>query len=104
MLPTKKITHEPGWGDGLDLSGSDMRIEGNTIRDCRDKGISVGERSTAVIVDNLVANCHVGIASKDDSRADIRNTGLANLEIGVALYVKKPTFGPPFTVSASLTV
>jgi len=81
-------------GDGLDLSGSKMEIAGNTITHCGDKGFSVGEKSDAVLSGNTVTNCHTGVAVKDSSQAVIRDGRLAGLEVGVSVYVKKPTFGP----------
>jgi hypothetical protein len=81
-------------GDGLDLSGSKMEILENTIAHCADKGFSVGEKSDAVLIRNTVSNCYTGVAVKDSSQAVIRGGRLAGLEVGISLYVKKPTFGP----------
>jgi len=81
-------------GDGLDFSGSDLELAGNSIRGCGDKGISIGEATRARVSDSEVEDCYTGIAVKDRSDAEIRGALLSRLEVGVAVYVKKPTFGP----------
>jgi hypothetical protein len=81
-------------GDGLDLSGSDLDLFDNSIRRCGDKGISIGEATDARVVNSLVEDCYTGIAVKDASQAAIRGAVLSRLQVGVSLYVKKPTFGP----------
>ena len=85
---------ERSGGDGLDFSGSNVRVVENTIVECGDKGLSIGERTTAVLENNDVSDCRTGIAVKDLSRASIRGGRLERLEVGVALYVKKLSFGP----------
>ena len=82
-------------GDGFDLSGSEARSEQDILEKCADKGMSVGERSRAGIRDNNIISCQIEIAVKDESVAVIRDSGLARLEIGIALYNKKLTFKPP---------
>ncbi len=82
-------------GDALDLSGSRIRVERIHVDGCGDKGISVGERTRAEIADALILGCKTGIASKDESIANIRHSGLARLDIGIALYRKKLSFGAP---------
>ena len=82
-------------GDGFDLSGSEVLVEHNVIENGLDKGISVGERTRAEIKNNIILDCRTGIASKDGSHAFIEATGMARLEVGIALYRKKLTFGPP---------
>jgi hypothetical protein len=86
---------EYGGGDGLDMSGSRMLLEQNHIRYCLDKGFSVGEGTIAEIRDNLIYDCRTGVASKDGSLAKIFDNGMARLEVGIALYRKKLTFGEP---------
>ena len=81
-------------GDGLDFSGSKILIERNQIQRCADKGMSIGEKTNAVIRYNRVSHCVTGIGVKDCSTAQIQDQELTDLEVGVATYVKKPTFGP----------
>jgi hypothetical protein len=81
-------------GDAIDFSGSRVEVAGNQIESCADKGLSVGEQTAAYVTDMRIANCYTGIAVKDLSSVTIRNVGLEDLQVGLSLYVKKPTFGP----------
>jgi len=54
-------------GDALDFSGSTVRISDTVVRGARDKGISVGEASTAEVVNCTIADVGCGIAAKDGS-------------------------------------
>lgn len=81
-------------GDALDLSGSDLSVEAIEVVGCGDKGISIGEKTLATVEGGTVSGCRTGIAVKDLSDAKIRGTRLLHSEVGIALYVKKPTFGP----------
>lgn len=83
----------PG-GDCLDLSGSDVSVSQNRIERCGDKGVSVGEATRTEIRDNLILESRTGVAVKDGSNALVAYTGMAGLRVGVAAFVKKPSFGP----------
>jgi hypothetical protein len=91
-------------GDGLDFSGSDVRVTRNTIERCADKGISIGEETTATVTDINVNNCYIGLAVKDTSSATITGGQLQNLQVGIAMYIKKPTFGPGDATLQNLTM
>ena len=80
-------------GDAIDLSRSDVLIEGNTIDGCTDKGISVGEKSNPTIRNNLIAHCLIGIAVKDRSEAIIVDTQIAHTGTGITAYQKHPIYG-----------
>ena len=82
-------------GDCLDLSGSSLQVKNNLLSSCKDKGISVGERSAAEIIENRIRGCRTGIAAKDGSRVLVRSNVFARLEVAVALYRKKLTFAEP---------
>lgn len=81
-------------GDGIDLSGTrNVEIKDNKIMNFGDKCISVGEYSQVFIKSNVLANCAIGIAIKDNSRSHIEgNSILANRQTGIALYRKKQEF------------
>jgi len=78
-------------GDGIDLSGvKNAVIEANDIRNYGDKCISVGEGSAPEIKNNILFGCGIGIAVKDNSRAQITgNKVLFNKTAGLDLYRKK---------------
>ena len=81
-------------GDGFDFSGSQIFVQDSAVIRCGDKGFSIGEATHAQLRGNRVEDCYTGIAVKDFSQAEIRGGELSRVEIGVSLYVKKPTFGP----------
>ncbi len=80
--------------DGLDIGEScaDLVIENNFIHHCYDKGISVGQRSTASLYNNLVTNCNIGIAIKDQSEIDIDQHVFYANEVDIAAYEKNPGY------------
>jgi hypothetical protein len=80
--------------DGIDASGSKLRIEGARIRGTRDKGVSIGEASTPVIVDVQVSGAKIGCAIKDRADARIDRFTVVRSDVALALYTKKPSFGP----------
>jgi hypothetical protein len=80
--------------DGIDVSGSRLRVEGAVIRDVGDKGLSVGEASRPEYVDVTVIGPHTGVAIKDKSDARFERLTIVRADIAVALYVKKESFGP----------
>ena len=48
--------HEEKLTDGLDISGSKLLISENIIENMTDKGLSVGERSEAIVTNNTIKN------------------------------------------------
>lgn len=89
-------------GDGFDFSGSELVVENNFINQCKDKGISVGEKTDIKSKNNIILNCQTGIAVKDGSTALIQTTGLSGHRIGISLYRKKLTFGQPNAVAKNI--
>ncbi|MCC6725792.1 MAG: CotH kinase family protein [Saprospiraceae bacterium] len=78
--------------DGLDIGEEcqDLLIEKNFIYHCFDKGISVGQQSTATIRDNVIAYTAIGIALKDQSVADVEHCTFFGNQQGVSAYEKNP--------------
>jgi len=78
--------------DGLDIGEQcqDLLIENNRIFHCFDKGISVGQQSTATMRDNVIAHTAIGIALKDESVANVEHCTLYGNQQGVSAYEKNP--------------
>ena len=78
--------------DGLDIGEQcqDLLIENNSIYYCFDKGISVGQQSTATIQNNLIAHTAIGIALKDESVAEVQHCTFYGNQQGVSAYEKNP--------------
>jgi len=79
--------------DGLDLADSEV-----SVRDCAfhwmgDKSISAGERSRVSVISTRLSDSEIAIASKEDSRVDVRDTEFRRNRLGFSLYRSKPVFG-----------
>ena len=81
-------------GDGFDFSGSRVEARGNRVERCADKGFSIGEGTHANLHASVVRHCTTGVAAKDRSRALVHGARFEHLQVGIAQYVKKQTFGP----------
>jgi hypothetical protein len=85
-----------GGGDGLDLSGSKVMVNGSHFRNISDKGLSVGEQSEVKATNLIIEHVGTGAASKDSSELEISNSTINQAEnAGLMAYIKKPAqFGP----------
>jgi hypothetical protein len=80
--------------DGIDVSGTRAAIENVFINQAGDKGISVGENSHVEVRDVEIRKAKIAVAAKDISRIDFTNNIIADCATGIAVYQKKPEFGP----------
>jgi hypothetical protein len=84
-----------GGGDGIDVSGSVVNVEGVTFEDISDKALSVGEKSFMKASRLDIDTVGIGAASKDASKLEISNTVIKGAsKAGLMAYVKKPEYGP----------
>ena len=77
--------------DGVDIGeiAQDLLIEGNRIWNCFDKGISIGQASTAIIRHNLIMHVDMGLGIKDrGSYGLIENNTFHKLSHAVSVYEK----------------
>jgi len=80
--------------DAIDLSGSKVELSKIAIEKVGDKGISVGEESNIDATNINVTDATIGIASKDYSKLNLRNSRLLNIRsYGLAAYQKKSEYG-----------
>jgi parallel beta-helix repeat protein len=82
--------------DGIDIGEAchGIIIEKNRIYNCFDKGISIGQGSDAIIRDNLILNCEMGVGVKDTiSFASIVNCTFYNNDYSIKCYEKHPGAG-----------
>jgi hypothetical protein len=80
-------------GDGLDISGSQVLVVGNRFERMGDKGISVGENSQPIIVNNLLRANTIGISTKDLSFARVAYSTFVDNTLAIEAKRKKPFFG-----------
>ncbi|NQV34482.1 MAG: CotH kinase family protein, partial [Phycisphaeraceae bacterium] len=77
--------------DGIDLGEAcrDILVEDNLIFNCTDKGVSVGQTSTATLRHNVIVNCAQGVGIKDEgSYALIEGNTFYGNGIAVACFEK----------------
>jgi hypothetical protein len=82
-------------GDGIDVSGSEVRLRGVRLSEIRDKAVSVGEESRLTASALTIEKAGTGFASKDNSRGEIRDSAISEIaHVALMAYVKKPQYGP----------
>ncbi|MBW2288301.1 MAG: CotH kinase family protein [Deltaproteobacteria bacterium] len=79
--------------DGVDMADSTVRIDESAFHWMGDKSISAGERSRVTVVATRLSDSDIAIASKEDSRVDVRGTEFRRNHTGFSLYRSKPVFG-----------
>ncbi len=79
--------------DGIDVSGSAIRVERVEIHGAGDKGISCGEDSRVVIKDVTIHRARVAVASKDLSEVLLERAKIVDCSYGLSAYEKKSEFG-----------
>lgn len=80
--------------DGIDFSGSRVNFNHVWVNGVGDKGVSAGEGSSLSIESVFVYNAKLGLVSKDLSNLNINQAKLDNINLGIALFQKKPEYGP----------
>ena len=90
--------------DAIDISGSTVTILNIFITATGDKGISVGENSRVQADRIKISDAAIGACSKDMSTLTLNNSTLQDCRIGLAVYKKKPEFGPATLVAEQLEV
>jgi hypothetical protein len=84
-----------GGGDAVDISGSQVTVNGTVFRNVSDKALSVGERSTMTANNIVIANAATGAASKDGSRLTVEGADISGASVaGFMAYIKKQEYGP----------
>ena len=78
--------------DCVDFSGGNYEINEFNLKNCGDKGVSIGEQSNAKIHKIKVENAIIGVASKDSSKSFINTTIMKEVETCLSSYNKKQEF------------
>jgi hypothetical protein len=96
LIIGNKITNFLGFNsDGIDIGeeSKNILIQDNFIHNCTDKGVSAGQQSSLLALNNTIANCDKGIAIKDESTANIDQTTFYNVTTPVAAFEKNIGIG-----------
>ena len=82
-------------GDGIDISGTELVVDGTVLEHVNDKALSIGEGSHASIKNITVKGAGTGIASKDGSKTIVDGGKFTDiLHAAMMAYMKKPSYGP----------
>ena len=79
--------------DGMDFSGSTIKINHCEVKNAGDKGISVGEQSIVYGIDILIEIAPIGFASKDLSTFGVDKATFINCDTALVAFQKKSEFG-----------
>ena len=82
--------------DCVDFSYGEYSLLDSNIKNCGDKGVSIGEGSKVIINKAFMENINIGIASKDSSKTIVEDIELKNLNTCFAVYNKKQEFNGSF--------
>ena len=80
--------------DGIDVSGSTLKLVNITIDNPSDKGLSAGEGSTMTGSNIKITGGEIGVVSKDLSTITLSDVTIQNTRLGIACFQKKSEFGP----------
>lgn len=89
-------------GDAVDTSGSTVTLRDILVRGARDKGVSVGEKSVVGIDGLRVENSDICLAVKDLSEVHLKKGDFFDCRVGLAVFQKKPEFGPASVVTGRI--
>ncbi len=78
--------------DCADFSFGKYKVEQAILKNCGDKGFSVGERSKFSLDYGNIIFTNVGIASKDDAITDVNRVNMESINVCFAAYNKKKEF------------
>jgi hypothetical protein len=92
-----KGTNEGIGGDNLDLSGSKILVKNNKFSDSIDKGVSIGEKTEAILYKNIISDNNIGVAVKDLSKVYFIQNTFRNNDIAMNNFQKKQLFGGGFS-------
>ena len=81
-------------GDGFDMSGSRVTIIGNRFERIGDKGLSIGEDTHPIVLDNLFYRCNIGISNKDLSHGRVAFSTFVENATAIEAKLKKDWYGP----------
>ncbi len=94
-----------GGGDAIDVSGSQISVEGVEFARIADKSLSVGERSDMTVVNVNVQETGTGVAAKDGSILRISDSRIAGASFAaMTAYIKKPEYGAATIVANNVQV
>lgn len=76
--------------DAIDLGegASNVQIDSVMLYNVTDKGVSVGQRTTAILSHSTIINTNLGVGVKDSSRIEVKNCTFYSVNTPIACYEK----------------
>jgi len=94
---------EQAGGDGIDVSGSVVGVDGTVIEDVADKAISVGERSRLDARNVSIRRVGTAIVGKDGSSVTFEDSKVSDVEhVAIMAYTKKREYGPGSVIARNI--
>jgi len=92
-------------GDGVDFSGSNVKIIRSSFTNIKDKAVSSGEESNLFLDNLIIENVGVGVASKDGSVTIAKNLSVTNYTLNALMtYTKKSFYKIPELLAQNIKV
>ena len=92
-------------GDAVDVSGTYAELSSLILVNIGDKGLSIGENSHVQATNIFMDTVGIGVASKDLSTIDIRDSEFRNVQFaGLSAYIKKPVYGPGIITAENVKI
>ena len=88
----ESVTSSSSKNDCFDVSFGIYFLVNGIFKNCGDKAISVGEKSSLNITNALIENSNIGLASKDSAFVKAKNLNISNVEFCLSSYNKKQEF------------
>ena len=92
-LRFNKIKIDNAFNDCLDFSSGEYYANEVELSNCKDKAISIGEKSRLNLNYLNVTNAMIGVVAKDDSQLKIKQASILETKICAMAYRKKQEFG-----------
>ena len=82
-------------GDGIDFSGSKVKLKNNLFKGFIDKAVSIGEETFALLDSNSFQSNRSAVTAKDQSSVYLVSNTFENNDLNIEMYQKKIFFELP---------
>ncbi|MBW2290418.1 MAG: hypothetical protein JRG90_21730 [Deltaproteobacteria bacterium] len=90
-------------GDGIDISGSVVGVDGTVLEDIRDKAISVGEGSRLEARNLLIRKVGTAVVGKDGSSVVFVDSAVSDVQhVAIMAYTKKREYGAGSVIARNI--
>jgi hypothetical protein len=79
--------------DCVDVSGGEYSVSTTRLRNCGDKGVSIGEKSVVNLSEVKLSGALIGVSTKDYSKAAVGSSEMSEVQLCAEVMQKKQEFG-----------